>query len=139
VGNPHAPFDEAGAGNWPWWNCEPTAQSKESGWKPFYLLRARQFPTLPTRIQGELLMLGIELAQSTVAKYMVPRSRLPPPQSWKTLLRNHAVGVASIDLFVAPTAFFKLLYGLVILGHEPATDRLRHHRSSDRRTDCARG
>ena len=70
------------------------------------------------RIHGELLMLGIEVAQSTVAKYMVPRSRRPPSQSWKTFLRNHAAGVASIDLFVVPTAFFKLLYGLVILGHQ---------------------
>ena len=58
------------------------------------------------------------MAQSTVAKYMVPRSRRPPSQSWKTFLRNHAAGIASIDLFVVPTAFFKLLYGLVILGHE---------------------
>jgi len=70
------------------------------------------------RIHGELLMLGIAVAQSTVAKYMVPRSRRPPSQSWKTFLRNHGAGIASIDLFVVPTAFFKLLYGLVILGHE---------------------
>jgi transposase InsO family protein len=60
----------------------------------------------------------VDLAQSTVAKYMVPRSRRPPSQSWKTFLRNHAAGIASIDLFVVPTAFFKLLYGVVILGHE---------------------
>ena len=70
------------------------------------------------RIHGELLMLGIEVAQSTVAKYMVARSRRPPSQSWKTFLGNHAAGIASIDLFVVPTVFFKLLYGLVILGHE---------------------
>jgi transposase InsO family protein len=70
------------------------------------------------RIHGELLMLGIEIAQSTVAKYMVPRSRRPPSQSWKTFLRNHAAGIAAIDLFVVPTAFFKLLYGLVILRHD---------------------
>ena len=70
------------------------------------------------RIHGELLMLGIQVAQSTVAKYMVPRCRRPPSQSWKTFLRNHAAGIASIDLFVVPTAFFKLLYALVILRHE---------------------
>ena len=70
------------------------------------------------RVHGELLMLGIEVAQSTVAKYMVPRSRRPPSQSWKTFVRNHAAGIASIDLFVVPTAFFKLLYAVVILGHE---------------------
>jgi len=70
------------------------------------------------RIHGELLMLGIEVAQSTVAKYMVPRSSRPPSQSWKTFLRNHAAGIASIDLFIVPTAFFKLLYGLVMLRHD---------------------
>src|SRR5215472_9439788 len=70
------------------------------------------------RIHGELLMLGIDVAQSSVAKYMVPKSRRPPSQSWKAFLRNHAAGIASIDLFVVPTAFFKLLYGLVILSHE---------------------
>jgi transposase InsO family protein len=70
------------------------------------------------RIHGELLMLGIEVAQSTVAKYIVPRSRRPRSQSWKTFLRNHAAGIAAIDLFVVPTAFFKMLYGLVLLGHE---------------------
>jgi len=61
-------------------------------------------------------MLGIEVAQSTVARYMTKRQR-PPSQGWKTFLRNHAAGVASIDLFVVRTISFKLLYGLVILRH----------------------
>jgi transposase InsO family protein len=68
------------------------------------------------RIHGELLMLGIEVAQSTVAKYM-DRPRRAVSQGWKTFLRNHAAGIASIDLFVVRTISFKLLYGLVILRH----------------------
>jgi len=68
------------------------------------------------RIQGELLMLGIEVAESTVGRYMV-RRRHPPSQGWKTFLRNHAAGIASLDLFVVRTISFKLLYGLVILCH----------------------
>ena len=68
------------------------------------------------RIHGELLMLGIEVAQSTVAKYMA-KPRRPPSQGWRTFLRNHAAGISSIDLFVVPTVSFKLLYGLVILSH----------------------
>src|SRR6266851_9670274 len=68
------------------------------------------------RIHGELLMLGIEVAQSTVGRYMVRRHR-PPSQGWKTFLRNHAAGIASLDLFVVRTISFKLLYGLVILRH----------------------
>src|ERR1700687_4994691 len=68
------------------------------------------------RIHGELLKLGIEVSQSTVAKYMVKRPRRPG-QSWTTFLHNHADGIAAVDLFVVPTIGFKLLYGLVILGH----------------------
>jgi hypothetical protein len=68
------------------------------------------------RIHGELLMLGIEVAQSTVARYMTRRQG-PPSHGWKTFLRNHAAGIASIDLFVVRTISFKLLYGLVILRH----------------------
>ena len=68
------------------------------------------------RIHGELLMLGIEVAESTVGKYMVRRRR-PPSQGWKTFLHNHAAGIASLDLFVVRTISFKLLYGLVILRH----------------------
>ncbi len=68
------------------------------------------------RIHGELLMLGIEVAESTVARYMARWQGLPS-QSWKTFLRNHAAGIASIDLFVVRTISFKLLYGLVILRH----------------------
>jgi transposase InsO family protein len=68
------------------------------------------------RIHGELLMLGIEVAESTVSRYMVRRRR-PPSQGWKTFLRNHGAGIASLDLFVVRTISFKLLYGLVILRH----------------------
>jgi hypothetical protein len=68
------------------------------------------------RIHGELLMLGIAVAESTVARYMT-RPLGPPSQGWKTFLRNHAAGIATIDLFVVRTISFKLLYGLVILRH----------------------
>ena len=68
------------------------------------------------RIHGELLMLGIEVAESTVARYMTRRQG-PPSQGWKTFLHNHASVIASIDLFVVRTISFKLLFGLVILRH----------------------
>ena len=66
------------------------------------------------RIHGELLKLGFEVAQSSVAKYMVKR-REPPSQGWRTFLRNHAPDVAAMDLFVVPTVGFDLLYGLIIV------------------------
>jgi transposase InsO family protein len=66
------------------------------------------------RIHGELLKLGFEVAQSSVAKYMVKR-RLPPSQGWRTFLRNHASDIAAMDLFVVPTIGFDLIYALVIV------------------------
>jgi hypothetical protein len=60
----------------------------------------------PPRIHGELLKLGIEVAESTVAKYMVKRPGRPG-QSWTTFLRNHAAGIAATELFVVPTIGFK--------------------------------
>jgi hypothetical protein len=69
------------------------------------------------RIHGELLKLGIDVDQTSVAKYMA-RRRCPPSQGWKTFLLNHANGIVSIDLFVVPTVSFRLLYGLVVLRHE---------------------
>ena len=69
------------------------------------------------RIHGELAMLGIAVAQSTVSKYM-PQGRRPPSQSWRAFLRNHADGIATLDLLVVPTLGFKLLYGLVVLRHD---------------------
>jgi hypothetical protein len=68
------------------------------------------------RIHGELLKLGIDVGQTTVAKYMASR-RQPPSQGWKTFLRNHADGIASMDLFVVPTISFRLLHGFLILQH----------------------
>ena len=66
------------------------------------------------RIHGELLKLGFEVAQSSVAKYMVKR-RGPPSQQWRTFLRNHAPDIAAMDLFVVPTIGFDLLYAFVII------------------------
>jgi transposase InsO family protein len=68
------------------------------------------------RIHGELLKLGIDVGQTTVAKYMAKRRR-PPSQGWRTFLCNHADGIASMDMFVVPTISFRLLYGLLILRH----------------------
>jgi transposase InsO family protein len=66
------------------------------------------------RIHGELLKLGFEVAQSSVAKYMVKRQG-PPSQGWRTFLRNHVPEVAAMDLFVVPTLGFDLLYAFIII------------------------
>jgi hypothetical protein len=63
------------------------------------------------RIHGELLKLGIEVGQTSVAKYM------GPSQGWRSFLCNHADGIASMDLFVVPTLSFRLLYDFLVLRH----------------------
>ncbi len=67
------------------------------------------------RIHGELLKLGFEVAQSSVAKYMVKRAGPPTSQGWRTFLRNHSPDIAAMDLFVAPTIGFDLLYAFIIV------------------------
>ena len=68
------------------------------------------------RIHGELLKLGIEVVQSTVAKYMA-RSGRGRSQTWKTFLHNHAAGIGAMDFLVVPTAGFRLLFSF---GHSQA-------------------
>ena len=69
------------------------------------------------RIHGELLKLGMDIGQASVAKYMVRRRR-PPSQTWRTFLANHVGQLMATDFFVVPTATCRLLFVLVILAHE---------------------
>ncbi len=69
------------------------------------------------RVHGEILKLGIQISQATVARYMARRPKMPSP-SWRSFLRNHIDGIASIDLFVVASASFRFLYVVVILRHD---------------------
>jgi putative transposase len=69
------------------------------------------------RIHGELLKLGIQLSQASVAKYIV-RHRKPPSQTWRTFLKNHMKDLVSADFFVVPTIAFRVLFVFVILAHD---------------------
>jgi len=71
----------------------------------------------------ELLMLGFDVGEATVSRYM-PRRRKPPSQRWRAFLRNHAKDLVSIDFFVVPTAMFRVLYVFLVLEHERR--RIRH-------------
>src|SRR5438309_1205162 len=68
------------------------------------------------RIHGELLKLGIEVSQATVAKYIV-RQRKPPSQTWRTFLNNHVKELVSTDFFVVPTLSFRVLFVFLVLAH----------------------
>ena len=69
------------------------------------------------RIHGELLKLGIEITEPTVAKYML-RQRKPPSQTWRTFLENHVKSIVSVDFFTVPTIRFQVLYVFLVLAHD---------------------
>jgi transposase InsO family protein len=68
------------------------------------------------RVHGELLKLGIDVSQATVAKYMA-RHRRPPSQTWRTFLANHVDQIVAADFLVVPTVTYRLLFVLIILAH----------------------
>jgi hypothetical protein len=67
------------------------------------------------RIHGELLKLGIQLAESTVSKYLPPRPKRPPSQGWRTFLGNHLSEIIAVDFAVVPTVRGQLLFAFVVL------------------------
>jgi hypothetical protein len=88
---------------------------------------AQANPRCP-RIHGELLKLGIDICQATVAKYM-GRRRQPLSQTWRTFLRNHVGQIVAADFFVVPTATYRLLY---VLGSGTHAIERRHGRGKTR-------
>ena len=64
-----------------------------------------------------LALLGLNVDESTVAKYMI-RHHIPPSQTWRTLIENHVGDIVAIDFFVVPTVRFQLLYCFIVLRHD---------------------
>ena len=78
---------------------------------------ARENPTWGRRrIRAELALLGYEVAELTVAKYMHRTSPRPSP-TWRTFLTAHARDIVAIDFFVVPTITFHLLFVFIVLRH----------------------
>jgi transposase InsO family protein len=68
------------------------------------------------RIHGELLKLGIAVAERTVSR-LLPKRLTPPSQTWRTFLANHVRDLVSVDFFTVPTAGLRVLFVLVVLAH----------------------
>lgn len=106
-----------------WWRrksrpCEPGRP--RIPWELIELIRriSRENPTWGApRIHGELLMLGYDVSEATVARYMIKRKGRPT-QNWKTFLRNHLDQIAAIDFLTVPTVMFRTLYVFVVLSHD---------------------
>ena len=79
---------------------------------------SRENPTWGApRILSELLLLGHDVAEQTVAKYMV-RKWKPPSQTWRTFLDNHVPDIAACDFFTVPTVTFRVLYVFIVMRHD---------------------
>jgi putative transposase len=87
------------------------------------------------RIHGELLKIGIDVAERTVSR-LLPKRRPQPSQTWRTFLANHVRDLVSIDFFTVPTARLRVLFVLVVLAHHRRPGRpLQRHQASHRRLD----
>ena len=70
------------------------------------------------RIHGELLMLGFDVSERTISRWMRKVPRNPEPaKRWLTFLRNHREAIAAMDFFTVPTITFGVLYCFFIIGH----------------------
>jgi hypothetical protein len=91
------------------------------GWKLVHLIRRLSTENVlwgAPAVARELRRLGHDVANSTAAKYMVPRRDPGRGQRWTTFVRNHLGVTAACDFFVVPTLRFSLLYGFVVLSHD---------------------
>jgi putative transposase len=88
-----------------------------------------------SRIHGELLELGITVAERTVSRWL-PARRAPPSQTWRTFFTNHVRDLVAVDFFTVPTARLRALFVLALLAHHRR--RVLHFnvaRASHRRVD----
>jgi transposase InsO family protein len=69
------------------------------------------------RIHGELLKLGIDVAERTVSR-LLPKRGSRPSQTWRTFLANHVRDLVSVDFFTVPTARLRVLFVFVVLAHD---------------------
>ena len=71
------------------------------------------------RIHGELLMLGFEVSERTISRWIRRAPRSPEPaKRWLTFLRNHREVIAAMDFFTVPTLTFGVLYCFFIIAHD---------------------
>jgi transposase InsO family protein len=71
------------------------------------------------RIHGELKMLGFDLSERTVLRWMRRAPRSPEPaKRWAAFLSNHREAIAAMDFFTVPTLTFGVLYCFFVIAHD---------------------
>jgi putative transposase len=72
------------------------------------------------RIHGELLLLGFEISEPTVSRYLQGLKRFPQEskaKQWLAFLNNHREVIAAFDFFTVPTLSFRTLYCFFTIEH----------------------
>lgn len=71
------------------------------------------------RIHGELRMLGFDVSERTISRWMRRAPRDPEPaKRWLAFLRNHREVIAAMDSFTVPTITFGVIYCFFVIGHD---------------------
>jgi len=103
------------------WKSRAKKPGRPPIWREIRKLVGRMCRENPTwgapRIQSELRLLGYDVSETTVDKYMI-RVRKPPSPTWKTFIDNHLQDIVAIDFFTVPTASFRILFAFVVLRHD---------------------
>jgi putative transposase len=91
------------------------------------------------RIHGELLMLGFDVSERTISRWMKRVPRDPQPaQRWRAFLANHRDTIAAMDFFTVPTITFGVLYCFFVISHDSRRiPALQHHEASDQQLRAA--
>jgi putative transposase len=89
------------------------------------------------RIHGELLLLGFDVSERTISRWMKRAPTGPEPvKRWRAFLENHREAIAAMDFFTVPTITFGVLYCFFVISHDRRRiTALQHHEASDQQLD----
>ena len=108
---------------WTWLSRHRTLAGRKCVSKELRELIFRMVADNPTwgapRIHGELKMLGFDISERTVTRWMrrVPRNP-EPAKRWMAFLNNHREAIAAMDFFTVPTLTFGALYCFFVIAHD---------------------
>ena len=108
---------------WTWLSRHRTRVGRRCVSKELRDLIFRMVAENPTwgapRIHGELRMLGFDISERTVLRWMRKAPRNPEPaKRWMAFLNNHREAIAAMDFFTVPTLTFGVLYCFFIISHD---------------------
>ena len=107
---------------WTWRSRHKTPAGRKCVSRELRELIFRMVAENPTwgapRIHGELKMLGFDVSERTVSRWMQRAPRNPEPaKRWRTFLNNHREAIAAMDFFTVPTLTFGVLYCFFVIAH----------------------